>query len=1394
MSLEYNNFENNIPIVEKYVNEKYDSFVSNDNFNILTNNFNTFVLEDYDETNKISYVLRLKSDIKSYQLFACGGGGHGGLLYGNGGNGGEYYYVNNINNTDKILKAGAYLINTGKTSNIYSELETKINDIKNTGSIYLKIYKYNIKTVLSTDEYLNNFTINYRKIKWDASDIISSIINLSSITNSTKSDNILTFNNAINSINDSNFTIEIIFYVKKNTTIYFNNFVNSYFGIKIYINQNNNINKPYVSSNINNSYTTGNNDEVIIILCYPNSVDIPADNFISLDNLINVNKFKLNTNNYYTYNYNNTGAINNLIDEYSKINNNAKTTISYNSNYNASYSELKDANANNTLILNAGANALTSTINSNLTSNVLTNFYMPNVINATLTSGNYGTFTKTVNEIMDKLGYINNDNILSINNSGIGTFNIINVKLNNSDALLREYKEWKSGNGGYFSDTANFSLYVKNKNDLKLSLNNLNICNGGLAGYWQLINTTQNYTYGANGLNDFNSGYYGAYGSGGQGGSLLVNENSLFSGSRGKNGVFVLSFLNSAISDIINNNSKIIRKMFNLYINKQFINEKFNHIIKLQSKNIPYNTQDPQHLTLYNNKLIELLINNTFLYQSKIELNTSSIQDLLSYISKNNLTKLLGIVYIIQRIFYVIKKNININIDYIKNPNEYIIDELTINFTSIYKDEKVEYKNYKNASNKIIYTLSITIYDKINDNINDVILNINANDNDILSIGYNNIKNYFSTLSITNYSSIFSNFSSIKIIRNNNDLYHIVDNNQIIINSSYCDNTSLITNSMQTLIQDQSSVNFIVNTISYLFDIKKAYFNINVNVLHNVYNTLKLNTGAYAILFNNGLPNTNYNNKTNIYNIYNNLKNYNYSIKSIVDNVNNNLLEKQNDIKIKFNDNTTKYDELYYKNTNQMHLLNSKRSYNENKYNIESSVKNMLTVIYIILSILFLWLLYLSIFNNSVNIFPYLLIILFVLIIIITYLNYFASLNIKYNERFEVNPTIQTVPQVEILSTDTNKYYTSSFEYDNNKYKMIVIKDSVDIIVNQNAFLNFVLIGKGETSTIKSSGSGGTINIYNDVFSSSNIKEQKTYNIVFNNTYQTININSLNKTTNSPETIMTVKKRLNTDNNDNIKIFMNNNDYNTAYENPNYYKTLNSYNKTSNIDLDIKQIINYFIANLNNVPNSIYYGSTGNTYEEGSLLNKYTRPNCYGLGGIFSTNNIADITGVNGACIIIYKEVYYSSLHLDMQTLINMYNNNVNKYLFNNFNELYIVDNNLVNNNNIASFQKKYKVENTRRVKYNKLENDLNEGSNQFIASALIKYEIVKSISYVFVAFIILLVLYKLIPDYFKLSLFTFFLIIMFIIASLFYNISIYTHKDFYKYYWVQPSNLNNLT
>ena len=1382
MSLEYNNYENNIPIVEKYVNQKFVSFETSDNINVAMNNFNSFILEDNDTDNKLSYVLRLKSDIKSYQIFACGGGGHGGLLYGNGGNGGEYCYINNITNPDKILKSGAYLINPGKTNNIYTDLDSKINDIKNTGSIYLKVYKYNIKTVLSNDLYLSDFTVNYRKIKWDPSDIISSIIPVSSITN--KNDNILNFNSIISSITGSNFTIEIIFYIKQNTTIYFNNFTNSYFGIKIYINQNNNINKSYVP-NQNNSYTSGNNDEMIIILCYPNTVDIPVDSFISFDNLINVNKFKSNTNDYYIYNYNNTTAINNLINEYSRITNNAKTIINYNNNYNASYSELKDTNTANTLILNAGTNAIATTINANSLSTILTNFYMPNILNANLSSGNYGTSTKTVNDIMVNLGYTNTNDISSINNTPISNFNINTVKLNNNNSLVREYKEWKSGNGGYFSDIAKFSLFAKNKNNSSIPLNNLNICNGGLAGYWQLINTIPNYTYGANGLNDFNSIYYGAYGSGGQGGSLLVNNKSLFSGNCGKNGVFILSFMNSPISDIVNNNSKILRKMFNLYI-KEFTNEKFNHIIKLQSKNIPYNTQDPQLLTLYNNKLIELLINNTFIYQSKVELNSASIRELLTYISKENLTKLLGIIYIIQRIFYIIISN---NIDFVNNPNEYIIDELNVNFTSNYKDEKVEYKNYKNINNVIKYTLSITIYDKINDN-------VSPNSNDyLLSMGYNNIKYYFSTLSINNYSSIFSNLlPSIKIINNNNSLFHIFNNNQVlIIDEKYCDNTILKTNSTQTLISDMSCVKFIVNTISYLLEIKKAYFNINVNVLHNIYNVLKLNTNVYAILYNNGLPNTNYNNRTNINNIYNNLKNYNYSIKSIAENATTNLVDKQNEIKLNFNVNSNKYDDIYDKNTNQMHLLNSKRSFNETKYNVENNVKSILTVIYIILSILFLWLLYLSIFNNSVNIFPYLIIILFILIIIITYLNYFATLNIKYNEKFELNnSTIQKLSQVEIITSNPNIFNTTTFEYENSVYKMIIINDNVDIIVNQNEFLNFILIGKGETSSIQRNGSGGTINIYNDIFSIDNIKEQKTYNIIFN-TDKSIQINSLNKATNTPETIMTVKNRNNSDDKNNIKVFINNNDYNTVYENPNNYKTLNAYSKNSNIDIDIRQIINYFIANKNNVPNSIYYGSAGNTNEDSILLNRYTRPNCYGLGGIYSTNANTDITGVNGACIIIYKEVEYSSLHLDMQTLINMHNNNINKYSFNNFNDLYIVDNNLIYNNSISSFQKKYKVENTRRMKYNKLENNLNENSNQFISNALVKYEIIKSISYLFVAFIILLVLYKLIPEYFKLSLLVFLLIIMFIIGSLFYNISIYTHRDHYKYYWVQPSNLNKL-
>ena len=1401
MSLEYNLYQNNIPIVEKYIDDKFISYENAGSYSTQNDKYNTFVLDNTND-KQITYILRVHNDIKNYQVFACGGGGHGGLIYGNGGSAGKYYYINNLENNEQSLNTGSYLITPGKCENIISdnEMKTKINDIKKLNSFYFKVYKYNIKTVLNNTgniEYSPDFFYNYRKIQWNTNDIFSFIIDKSSID---KTQNILSYTGLNGNNFNNSFTIEIIFYIKKNSSINFNKFTNSYYNRIIFINKNNSINE-FFDTTDNNIYTAGNNDEIIIILLYPNSESIPSGNYVSWEKLFNLDYDLLN-NNFYIYDFDNKIAINSLISYYSTKNStNANTIIKYNSNPNASFDELKITSNNLTFVLNGGMNAQMNNIqSSNKLNQILTNFYLPNVI-YNVFNGLCGANVNTLNEVMIKLGYVVSTGGVRLNTIAETNASYINnvvVKLNNIDK--RAYGEWQNGETCHFSET-NFNLFVTNKNNESIPLNNLNICNGGIGGNWQLINNTQNYKSGANGLNDLNSDYYGLYGSGGQGGSLLIEEGSLFTGSKGKDGVFILSFKNSPISDIVNNNAKIVRKMFNLYIKDNFTNKKFNHIIKLQSKNIlDTNTDNSESLvTLFNNNLIDFLINNTFLYKSKIELNESTIQDLGRYINRANLYKLLGIIYIIQRTFYIIKNNINKKINYIDNNNEYIIDELNINFTSNVNEENVSYTNYKNSSNIIKYVLTITLYDKINDTNNDTNSSI---------IGYNNIKNYFLSSQFNNYSSIFSNLSSINIIKENGNLYHNFNNTKNLINNSYCDNTPLTvtrpyTNKLNeissvthpNMLSDISSINFIVNTISYLFEIKKPVFNVNVNVVFNIYDVLRLNTVVYAILYDKLATPVDYNNKENINNIYNNLKNYNYSIKNYVDSLTTNSLDEQNTVKKDFSKNINKYDELYYKNTNQMNLLNSKRSYYENKYTINNQVKIILTIIYIIITILFLVFLYVSTFSSGLNIIPYLVIILLVLVIIIVYLNYFGTKNIKFKENFE-SPITSITPQIDILTTDTNKYNITGFEYNNNKYKMIIVKDNIDININQSSFINFILIGKGETASLTNNNApGGTINIYNNNFTSTNLKEQKTYNIVFNNTsLDSINVNSLNSKTNVSETIMNVKPRKTTDNNSNIKIYLNNNDPNNEYSNPNNYKTLKDYNNDLKAgNENIKQIINYFIANNNNISDSVYYGSAGNTQDNFLVINKINNPNCYGVGGVYNDIAGADITGNNGVCIIIYKEVEYTSLHLDMQTLINMYNNYINKYLFNKFNDLYTIDNNIIYKNTIRSFQQKYKIEESRNTKYNTLENNINDGSNQILANILIRYEIVKTICYIFIAFIILFVLYSFSPEYIKLTLLAFFLLIIYIISSLFYNISIYTRKNVYKYYWQKPNNLKKL-
>jgi len=1380
MSLEYNLYQNNIPIVEKYIDDKFVSYENAGNYNTQNDKFNTFILDNTND-KQVSYILRVFNDIKNYQVFACSGGGHGGLIYGNGGSAGNYYYVNNLENNENKLNTGSYLITPGKCYDMLSDTDiiNKINNMKKQNAFYLKIYKSNIKTVLNN--ITTDFYINYRKITWNKDDLFGFIIDRTKITN--KSLNVLSYE-GVGSYNfNNNFTIEIIFYIKKNTSINFNEFNNSYYNRIVFINKNNNINE-FFDTTINTIYTAGNSDEIIIILLYPNTESIPSGNYISWDNLFKID-YEIKNNNIYIYDFNDKTAINSLIESYTaKSANRAHTFIKYNSNPNASYEELRTTSSELTFVINGGINAAMNTIDKSLI-DILTAFYSPSILNTRVYNGTCGAYINYVNNVMLKLGYVQSTGSTVINNvaeTSSAYINSSNIRLNNT--TNRKYEEWNNGTKCYLSEN-NFNLFAKNKYNESIPLNNLNLCNGGIGGNWQLINNTQNYNYGANGLNYLNSEYYGVYGSGGQGGSLLVEQGSLFTGSKGKDGVFILSFKNSPISDIVNNNSKIVRKMFNLYIKNDFTNEKFNHIIKLQSKNILYTDTTE---TLFNNKLIELLINNSFLYKSKVDLNQSTINDLFNYISRNNLTKLLGIIYIIQRTFFIVKNNINTKINYFDNKNEYLIDELNINFTSNEKDENVSYTNYKNSSNIIKYVLTITIYDKIND----------VNEPNSLILGYYNIKNYFISSTYNNYSSLFANLTSIKIIKENNNLYHIIDNNnRTLINNSFCDNTPLKTSeNNQTNISDVSSINFIVNTISYLFEIKKQYFNINLNVISNIYDVLRLNTVVYAILYDNISDKIDYNNKTKINNIYINLKNYNYSIKNVVDTLKTNTIEEQEDIKKNFSKNIYNYDKLYDKNTNQMNLLNSKRSYYENKYTINNEVKVILAIIYIIITIMFLWFLYLATFVSGLNLLPYLLIIFLILVIIIVYLNYYGLKNIRFRENFDNNiqEPSQITPQIDVLQVYPDRQYhnITSFEYNKNKYKMIITTDDIYLRIYQNSFVSIILIGKGENGTLaNNNGAGGTINIYNDSFVSANLKEQLTsYKVSFNK--YTTNKISITDTYNASVNInINEQNRKETDNKANIKVFLNNSD--VFEKNPNNYKTLKEYNNDLNIDYDIKQIINYLIANKNNINDGVYYGSAGNTTDELLVINKTNNPLCYGVGGVYNDIPGSDVSGNNGVCIIIYKEVEYTSIHLDMQTLINMYNNNINKYLFNKFNELYTIDNNIIYKNSITSFQQKYKVEQTRQTKYNTLENNINDGSNQILANILVRYEITKSICYIFIAFIVLLILYSYSPEYLKLILLAFFLLIMYIIANLFYNISIYTHKNVYKYYWIKPKNLNKL-
>jgi len=1240
MSYQYTNFENTIPIVEKYINKTLDSIIDVGNYEENNIKYNYYTLDPDDTNNNVSYILRVRNPIKNHQIFTCGAGGSGGLMYGKGGNGGNYLYIDNLNVnpsiTSRQLKIGSYLIIPGKAADTLIDLEGLsgefrglMNNITISGSFYLIRYD---------NRYFNNYKTsllkfeNYKTRDWNRAatvdNTIGEIISINDL-NAIKGSRIDIYERTTRSI-------ELIFYLRKGKSIKFNEMNNPNYSRLIRISNNNNINSLYIPSSINNYiYTAGDFDELISIVCYPNGTGtIINENSINWNSLFDIDYLisPSNRDNYYIYNFNNRNdinRINGIIDTVSINNVRKNTNIYYNSNPDASYSLLEDKIDKYYLGIQGGANGFISQITTNrfaTISTFLKRYYMPYLFSVdnvpNLQGGTAGsTFISSgANIIINKLG------------SGDNSFIRLNRYAPKNVGFYSNTNEWISGQKGTF--ISKFKIYAYYKKDQNTELNNNTLSNGGYSGYWQFIKDEINYNYGANGINDLNSPNYGTYGCGGQGGSILIDRNSKFTGSKGKDGVFILSFINYAVANIINNNSSLIKKMtsifINFYENNNENNNKLEYINKLKNNNV--------NISENNNKIVEI-VNNSFIHEANIHLNDTYITKLQRFINKNNLVQLIGISYIIQRIYYILSIN---KIDLIEISKITLLEILFID--DITKEEI-------DITNPTI--LKISIYDKYNDENKNI-------------LGYKYIKNFLEPLNLSNYHQLFSlnqnlidNYlnskKKITIIRENNILYDMTnDIKKEIKNINNEDDNR----------KPDNYYNFLIMMISYIYDIPKKDFKVMINVINTIYQVIRLNSVIYGIIYNNYLE-TNYISKAIINRIYGNLRSFNYELKEITDKIKltDNIFLEQNEFKLYFNRRVLDYDKLKDTNIQKDNFIKSKIAYMNGKEGLKNIINKISLIMTIVIIIIILWLLIL-IFGgiSEFNIIPQLFLIIIILILSIIIINYYEKYY-TFKETFEtIEEEIQMMKQFDIFNK-INDYSTTEIIYNEEKYKITFINSNSEFILYKNNNTSIILIQSGENgiddtkTNIKRDGSGGTINIFDIDYISNNIEENKRYKVEFNG--KMININDKIKT----------GIRQNLDNKDNIKIFINNDG---TTNNNNNYTTLKTYNDhllpSQILIKDILELLFQYTGS------SYYYGSKGNTFiNEGEYINKFTNPASYGIGGIY---NSPDKNGNSGVMILITKEIEIEGeIHTDIQTLINFYNNNINKLIYDNFNNIYLIDN-----------------------------------------------------------------------------------------------------------------------
>ena len=1367
-SYKYTKYANDIPVVEKYNGSTFVSIIDTKIYEEDIRKFNYFVLDpDTDDTINTSYILRVYKNIKNYQVFTCAAGGHGGLIYGSGGNGGQYLYIDNIDdnsgNTTKQITRGSYLIKPGRSTNIFNtpNFENSINGSlnKTTGSFYLITYDNNefrnFKSLQTID--------NYKKKDW------------SSISTTTGDIKLITSTISF----DQNKVYEFIFYLNKNTSFKFTNFQNLYYTRIIKVSNKNNINSLFTPDTYNAyTYRAGSYDEIITIILYKNSNEVlqPAQ-IPTLSSIIDVSYASTNSSNYYIYNFmTNKQGINAIIDTINGIdnlnNNNKNTSITYNENPDADYTTLETNT--NTNSLQSGPNGNISVISANPAVNInymLKNFYMPALFAGTinLSGGSAGTSLDSVRNncsglINTKLGGCRSNKILA---TMTGKRIVKNTNTN----------EWYSGVKGYFSNY--FKLFAKYPYDENIEMNNTSLANGGFTGYWQFIKDEINYNYGANGINNLSSPNYGVYGCGGQGGSVLFDPNSTFTGSRGKNGVFVLSFLNQALATISNDNSIVLKKMFGLFGIKSSPT-----LSEDKLAYINYLTEDNSDISGSIN--FKGMINNLFIHQANIHIDQTYITQLNTYIPKANFNNLLAVIYIIQRIYYVISLNLTlINISK--------ITKLNISFVGTKELEKVEWLN----NSEILF---IKICDII--------------DNDY-------IKKYINSSSITTYRDLLisGSFDNIIILKENGVISEY-GNPSTPINTSYNSDSN------------SNDYKFIVNTVSYIFNIQAKDFKIHINAIETAFDILCKNAIIYAIIYHTTTPALVYT-ETIIENIYTRLSKFNNELKRTTDRIAEykNIFQEQNEFKLYFNNSINDYNNYRDKNTSFHNLLTSKKAYTATKEKFRNTVNIFTIIIFIIIIILILWLIYVIIFNsNKYDAMPHLIFMFLILIIVVFILNY---LNYSYGyKEFFVNPN-ENASQLEIL--DNEKYKVNNITFNNKDYTVTYITENSTFMLNNNIDTSIVLINNGSEANLASKeGQGGTINIYDPGFVASAIKEKEEYKVEFNPTSTPNQISIIKNNLNQQSTGIITSNRDSYDPYKKIKIYYNNNDSNYS---SNYSTLLDYYNNILNIDNPYNSntltssymYLNYNEAVLNayydnsittsytcnissdNIINSnmseivnvlfnkdnlsaYYYGSSGCNLDAYSCnINKVNYSDAYGLGGAYETVTTTGIsnTGINGACIIINKQVEFLPTHMDVQTLINMYNNNLNKYIYDRFNKIYLIDNNVIYNNALVSFRKRYDEENVKNNKYKKYETNLNQYSTNILMDVYFRYEIAKILTYIFLALIICIIIYRFNNEHFILLVGIYILMVIFIVMYFFYNMNINTRRDYYKYYWSKYNNDN---